>query len=436
LLSAIATAACLPARAEPATSAQAEALMAQIQPWVNGLLGPGAGGPRIVPDGDHYRVSVPVGDNALATASLSPLDQGRWALDDIRLPPAMHLSGAAPAQIDVDVATQTAHAVIDPAFAMASSLSANAGGIDVRRIDGPQTVSQHADRLALDMAVLPVGPGRANITQTLTAESVTGLVHDSGDDTIEMAADRLHVAGHLDGVNRDQVGPALAALRQVADPAGLGAAMLALRDIATGGGIEESVDSLRVSIGGLNGAADHVAMRLGAIAPEGLLAASLKLAIDGASLEMLPPDVAALVPKHLKWQQSIGEVRVADLAQLAVADDATREAAIDAMFEHGPISLELASLTFDMGPALLSASGKIMIAGPSVAAGAVRITAEGFDALMQQVRRDPLTDLAYPMLLLARGVGKQMGGQMVWDITTVDGQIRVNDTDIGSLLGR
>ncbi len=40
------------------------------------------------------------------------------------------------------------------------------------------------------------------------------------------------------------------------------------------------------------------------------------------------------------------------------------------------------------------------------------------------------------MLLLARGVGKQMGGQMVWDITTVDGQIRVNDTDIGSLLGR
>jgi hypothetical protein len=431
-------------RAEPASAAQAQALMTQIEPLVGGLFGRAAGVPLISPDGDHYRVAVPLGATNQATARLAPLGAGRWALDDITLPSPLHLSAAPPLQIEAVIGAQNAHAVIDPSFASPSRLSAYADGIDVQSIDGPQSTAQHANALELAMAVLPADAQHVDITQTVNADGLSAKLHDGGADTMEMEALHLHLAGHLDRIKLDQVGPALAALRELAglsrgDPAAVGALILALRDIASGGEIEESVDALHAAWGGQAGSADHVAVRFGATVPDGMLAASLDLAIDGAALEMLPPDVAALVPTHFKLQQSISGIRVADLAQLALVaaapdDAAQRDAAIGALFAHGPISMDLTSLSFDIGPALLAASGKVVIAGPSVAAGAVRITAENFDALMQQVRRDPLTDLAYPMLVLARGLGKPVGDEMVWDVTSADGQLRINDTDLGSLL--
>jgi hypothetical protein len=340
------------------------------------------------------------------------------------------------------IAEQSAHAVFDPAFTSPSSLTAQEAGIDVRTAGPSQAMSVHADRLGLEVAAQPGAPGRIGVSKNLVGDGVRFSLRDTNGASWEMQAEQLRVASHLDGVVRDHVGPTLAALRHLrmanGDPSAMRDMIVALRDIASSGGLAESVEGLRVGANGQQGSADRIALHIDVNVPDDVLAVRFGLAVDGAALEILPQDAASLLPAHFKLEQTLTGISMADLTQLALLSTEAQsgeqmQAAFATLFGHGPVTLALDTLSFDLGPAQVEASGKLLIASPDAAAGAVRVTATGLDALMRQVQKDPLTSLAFPVLVLARGLGRQDGERMVWDVTSEAGEVRVNGTDLGTM---
>ena len=95
------------ARADDIGPEQAQTLQQQLKDWLAGLLGPTVKLPdmpwRITGEHDHYQLTWPIpgvenpADNLAVTASIRPLDGGRWSIDDVKAPPAAKFTVTVPA---------------------------------------------------------------------------------------------------------------------------------------------------------------------------------------------------------------------------------------------------------------------------------------------------------------------------------------------------
>lgn len=470
-LCALAPATVLAAPAAP-DPAQAQALQQQLRGWLADTIGAPApaGAIGVAAEGDHYRVTLDAAtlpalsapDGLRLSAQARPLEGGRWAVDDIRLPSPARFRVAAPAgrpgkDGPVDVAltleAQDTRAVLDPGFATPSTLTSTLRGYDATTTRGDARQHQHLDASATHASLLPAAGGRVDLTTDGTAENYSMTQSVGARPPFELAARQLHGTLHLDGLEPARVPPALRALFHPAPPseeattpaarrAELRALYLAWRGLAAGGEVTETLDGVRVAAGGRIVGLDRISLGLGAASTGETLAAHLSLALDGLRADGLPEGARALLPHHLAIRPSLSALRLRDLDALILALTAPPEDHADAagpfatLFAQGGVGFGLDLLEFDLGPANFTGTGKLTVLSPERTEGQAQLTATGFDALLTQAQDTPDLARAVPVLVMMRGLARADGQRLVWNLASRGGAVTVNGVDLSAMLGR
>ncbi|MBV9784335.1 MAG: hypothetical protein JO264_10990 [Acidisphaera sp.] len=480
----------LTAQAAPPTEEQARRLEQDLRAWLAETFGAAPSPDRpvqIAPEGDHYRLSVPIGGlfgvpggaDLTVTATMQERDDGTWSLDDIRTPSPSHFTlelttrsngKEAPAPLPTDVTLQLqdqkAHALFDPAYGTPSSFTGSYGAFDLHLQNALLEQTQHFDSYTVNATLRPAAAGRLDVLEDVVGQGFATAQHDTDGHDLRMSVRRVQLASHLDAVNRTRFVPVMQAAMQLSgamlgslgaahghapgvpplDRSSLRALLLALRDVAAGGEIDESLDGMHVVAAGHSVDLDHVAVGIGADAPDGMLNAHLALSLDGLSVPELPPRFSDYLPRHIVLRPAISGVSVADLTRMGMTatepdfDPSRLAPEVDDLFSHGGITIGFDSLEFDIGPASFDGSGKLLVASLAEQTGRAEIHASGFDALMKRVQGDPLLSKGFPVLAvirqLARPAGDKSGDRLAWDVAYDGSRLTVNGTDLSAMLGR
>jgi hypothetical protein len=469
------------ARADDISPDQAQALQQQLKDWLSATLGPVIKLPElpwhITASGDHYLATWPIPglENAAgamaATASLRPLDGGRWSVDDVKAPPAASFAVAMPDTGDIaaggpmkvafSIGSQDTHAIIDPGLATASTLHMDLGTVAITTETAKEHQEQHVERYLVDTSLTPAQDGRLDLAMDATMRGWKSGAQVSGAAAVAIGAQTMHALGRIDGVSRDRasslfsaVGALIGALpgdvmakgsKATLSPAAriqLRHVIEAMQDVLTGVKLEETIDGLQVEVVGMGGVSmKHLQIGFGGEAPDGKVHAWFDIGLDGLATRSLPPKLATYLPHHFEVKPSLSGLQSADLAKLAM--DATQEGAdsdtltpdIAALLSHGGAELGIETLSFDLGPAKVEGTGHIVMQSPVSWRGEAHLTATGLDELTAQSRDDPLLQKALPVLILLRGLAKPDGDRLAWDIVSDGPALSVNGVDLSQLGG-
>jgi len=449
----------------PLAAAPDPSLEQQLRAWLSGLTGVAV--PelplRITPEGDHYRAVLPIAgaDKAGAiSATLRPLDGGRWAVEDFALPPVTHFpmrvpapddpTRTVPAEATLSLAGQDGRMLIDPSLASPSSFEARLRGVTLDVAGGGQAQHQQMDRYETHGTATPAAGGRLDFVQDATLEGWRIAARPASGEAFALQARALRANGRLDGLNPDRLAPlvrgilALVAAQdgdEAATRAALHQLVEALRDSVRSGRIEETFDHLQIAMAGQEATVGALRLAFAADAPDGRLAGSIGLEMAGLEIPSLPPGFATWVPRRIVLHPVLSGVGVAELTGLALAatatppDDQARDAALAALFNGPGVTIGIDPLTIELPAARLDASGSVVVRGPDRYAGRARLVLTGFDALMAQAQDDPNLRDAAPILILARGLAKPEGDHLIWDVVANETGATVNGVDISSLAG-
>lgn len=470
----------LGARADDIGPTQAAALQQQIKDWLASLFGPAMTLPdlalQVTGEGDHYRLTLPIpgldnpASGASVTASVKPLDGGRWSIESLNLPDtanftmtmpdAVDKGAGGPTKVAMTVGKQDSHAVIDPALATASTMQIDMHDLAVTTDSPAQHQEQKIARYAVDSSVKPGSDGRLALDLDATMEGWQSAASVHGDAAVAFGAQKLHATGKIDGVSRERVTALLTAIsalvgalppdladKNVTDLPPAARAQLhgvidGLTDVLHSVRLEESVDGLQVEVAGMGGLAiQHILFGFGGEAPDGRLHIWLDIGVDGLDTPTLPPTMTAFLPKHIALRPSLSGIQTADLRKLALdaadsdADNKALEPDLAAIFAHGGVDLGLETFAFDVGPAKLEGVGHLVALSPKTWSGKARLTASGFDELTAQAKSNPELQQALPVLVMMRGLAKPDGKQLVWEIASDGGAVTVNGMDLSQLGG-
>jgi len=462
-----------PALAADATPEQAQVLERQIRDWVTGLLGPTvkiANRPVVItPEGDHYAVAVPFGeaaDSPQITATARAGDGGRWNIDNIRFPSPAEFrltlpqpadkdgktAAVGPVNYKVTIGQQSGQIIYDPSFATASTLNSTLQNLDVNASSDSMQQSSHLDRTATTSILRPAGAGHVDL---LTDSSLEGYriatkTTDGQDLTVEMGRARL--TGQISGVSSERAVQILQALMQVGaamktadasapkmDEKSVQTLLEAVGDFASGVSFDESVDRLAVNYGGMGGTLNGLRVGLATKSEAGLLQARMDLGADGLALPDLPlGNLAQLIPTKVALRPAVSGVASGDLMRLAKASENGGTPSpndIQALFSHGGITAGLESFSVEMGGATIAGMGKLVFTSPEAFSGTAQITATNLDLLQQRVASMPEAAQAIPVFILAKGIGRAVNNQIVWDVSYRDGKVLVNNQDLSAMMG-
>jgi hypothetical protein len=244
------------ARAEDVSAEAAQDLEQQVHDWLASLLGPqvelGERPLHVTPEADHYRLELPLtgllADSGLTiegdpvSARLTPLEGGRWALDDMRVPSPLHMSFPLPAtdpaatgtgaggtaRFSATIDQQEQHAVLDPSLATPSHWDATFKGYtsSTEGLKQAGSSTMHLDATTLHMALEPVQDGRLNFVEdTDTHLLATNSTLPDGS-LASFSVGRMRGTVRLDGLVPDRVGSLVRAATALA-PLGAAAAAAA-----------------------------------------------------------------------------------------------------------------------------------------------------------------------------------------------------------------
>jgi hypothetical protein len=469
------------ARADDIGPEQARALQQQLKDWLAGLLGPKLKLPdlpwRITGERDHYKLTWPIpgldkpADDVAATASLRPLDGGRWSIEDVKGPAATNLTvtvpdtgdaiASGPLKIAFTLGTQDTHAVIDPSFATASTLHIDIGDFALTTDSAKERQEQHISRYLVDTSLKPTQDGRLDLTMDATMDGWKSASQINGGAAMAIASQTMHALGRIEGVSRERVTLLLTAAHaffsalpddamekgsktKLPPPARAQLRLMveSLKDMLGAVRLEETIEGLQVEVAGMGSVAiKRFMLAFGGEAPDGKLHAWADFGLDNLDTPNLPPKIAAYLPRHLEVKPSLSGVRTADLSKLAL--DATEEGAdsdslapdIAALLSHGGADLGIETLSFDLGPAKIEGTGRITILSPDTWRGEAHVSATGLDELTTQARGNPDLQQALPVLIMLRGLAKPDGDRLVWNIASDGPLVTVNGIDLSQLGG-
>lgn len=463
----------------------AATIQAQLRSWFANILAPAVTLPElpltVTLEGDKYRLTLPAsywsgqpgGD---VTADLRQVEGGAWSIDGLKAPSSGAFStaalgdqGAVPAgEARYQVGEQDFRAVIDPEMRRRSTLT-----MDVRdlifdmRIDD-QKQAQRIERYTIQGTVAPAADGRFDVIQdttmsnwVTTADMVTGI-------GVEMGIRRARVSMRLDGVRSDRLGTAFTTLKELVavalneraandkdaknpdakpaeprpDLAQIGrqkarALIEAFRDMADRMEGEETVDDFTMvlpMVGKISLA--QMQFGMGAEVPDGRLRAWTELTLGGLEAEAIPPNMREYVPSRIALRPVISGVQTERIFNLLLRtldenpDMAALEAETIALLGATDTVIGLESMAIDLNPLRLTGNGRLRLFGKDKAGFEARLTATGLDALIADASKKPELKMAAPMLVMARGLGRQEGDKLVWDLAISEGQALVNGVDV------
>jgi hypothetical protein len=462
--------------APPASADGAKQLEGQFKAWLVGLLGPSVPLPdrpiHAAVEGDHYRIGVDVaGDYGAVkvtgdplSALVKPLDANRWAVDDIRLPSPLHVDneGATGDQLRsmaTKIAEQSAHGVIDLSFASTTSFDSMVRGYTAVTTTSAGDQTTHVDHYTTHTTWQPTGDGRLNMLADGTAEGIASSSTMPDGTPFTLNAKSFLVSAHADRVSFAKFGDAIRTITDLIPLAGLkldadsGAVPMPARpslhklvsllpDLM--GGLDEqySMKGITVDVGGHTGSLSNFTMGLGFGAPEGRMDVHMLLAADELTSPEIPPGaIAQLVPKHIALKPRVSGVPTRDvMALLSHAidsnghDDNQLEMEAMGLLAKGPLQVSIDDLSLDSGPATLHGVGAVNVASPDDISGTAKLQVTGYDALVRQAGADPMLKQGVPVLIFLKGIGRQEGANVVWDIAYSGKKLMVNGTDMSSMI--
>lgn len=463
-----------PVWAADATPEGAQTLERQVRDWITSTLGPTvkltARPVQVTPEGDHYLVAVPFGEAADAprvTATARSTEGGRWTIDNFRLPSPTEFkvnipkpgddSGATiPVTYKLNFGQQATQILFDPTYTTPSTLNVGTQDMDLSASGEGLEQSSHADRTTTTSSLRPLSNGRVDLLTDGTIEGYRISTKTEGAEQLDLGFGRVRVNGQVNGVSRDRSVEVLQALIQIGaamgtggkatgatpapmDDKAVGTLLTAFADLATGLSLEESVEQLTVSYGGMAGSLKSLRLGLGGKSEGGLINARMDIGAEGLTLpELGLGDMVQLIPTKLSLRPMVSGVATADLLRLAKASEnggSPSPEDIQALFSHGGVTAGLESFSIDVAGAGFTGMGKVLVTSPEVFTATAQITATNLDLLQQRVASNPQLAQALPVFILAKGIGRASGNQMVWDISYQNGRLLVNNQDMSALAG-
>ena len=496
-----------PALAASVDAGAASDLERQVRDWLADLVGPSVnlgGRPvRFVAQDDHFRVEYPVDgqigatgvtiDAGPMTALARPLEAGRWAIDDLRVPSPIKVTFGAPKGAGTMTQTttlgeQVQHAVLDPTFATASNLDSTIRGYETISDQPSGTSRTSIDRIASHLTLQPTDSGRVDVLQQNDEDliAVNTVNHDLG--PVAFSAEHGHSIIHINGLAPTNVrpilqaafqfGPMAAAAMQAATEqakvgkanakanakakakakpataasgpdftltpvlrAALRAALVAMQDLSTGMDEQVTLENVHLQAAGFSGRAQKISMGMGIDAPDGKLALKMTYGLDGMDSPDLPAGVIReYLPRHFLLAPRVSGVPGADVMALLLravdtdGNDPGLQGQAEGLLGKGPIAVGFDELGVDFGPASLTGHGEMRIIGRDNYAGEAHLAATGLDAIIRRANTTPQLKEAAPILIFLKGIGQQDGETVVWDITYKDGQMLVNGTDMTQMM--
>jgi hypothetical protein len=481
-----------PARAEDASPARAAQLENQVREAIGGLLGPAvnlAASPvKITAAGDHYDVSLPIpgprgpaGPQTIQLTGMArPGDNGTWVVENVRTTNPLTFTidmpqpGASPGTQPVPTAPipttpvtytldqqgQTGRILWDPSFKTPSTWTASTQATTFRAAGAPGAQASTIGPISTVATLRPAGPDRLDALLDGTMQDyrmdMTGAA--AGGNAVQAGMKTVRVTAALNGVSREHGAALIRALASMGasvatapPPPGtppkvapelLKATLAALQDFASDFTLDETLEGFIVSAQGQTVALDRMKIGMDARSDTGLLRAGLTLGMEGLTLPDMPlGDMAALIPTRIALRPVVGGVAVADLLHLATLASENSQpgpADIAALFSHGGITGGIESMAVDVAGASFTGQGTMVATSPDPAAlsGTATITAEHFDALMQKVQSMPaLAQQAVPVMVFIKGIGRDVGGKLVWDISYKEGRVLINNVDLTAMAG-
>jgi len=482
------------ASAATATSDQAQAIERFLHDRIENMLG----GTIALPDrpvqlraeGDDYALIIPLGTDSAITGHLTPQDDGRWLLSGVKLPspatftlslPAPAKSGQPPAMVQrtyaFSVARQTIGGRLDPSNKTPSNVEQRYEGFQLSSSGGGVKQTSQIARSSSQATSTPTADGRFDLTSSSVIE---GYLDDNENDNgfaVHLAAERNRLALQFGSISPDKYAALLrssvAFVQAVAAANGAGrdpdrftteqqahlrtvlrALVEALDGFASTMQADDAIENLQVQAGkaaaSYGGIARRASLGFGAEAPDGVLKTYLDVGVEGLSIPGVlatlgvPAQYAGLVPTDIHLRPTLAGIGTKELL------DAARRA-LDAMdrgekppppdpaplFAHGGIVAGLDAMSFNLGPTKFAGQGAVTVTAPSPSAltGQGRITATDFDALVDRAKQDPAMQSALALLTFVKGIGRNSGDQIVWDITYRDGRTLVNGVDAMAMAG-
>jgi hypothetical protein len=466
-----------PARAE-ITADAAAALQAQIRAWVADLTGPaidlGSHAVRVTPAGDAYRLEWPVmgpvgttgweisGDPVTVIAK--PLDGGRWSIESMRLPTPLRAEqqpaqDGEPHNWEMTLAGQNISGRFDPSLATNSTFDMELRGYNSSSQTAKGTQTVHLDRYTGHGGWQPTGDGRVTISDERQGENLTvSMDVPGGPGPITVKATAVHGSVRVERIAFDRLGAALRSIRdmvpaamQAAGAAGMPDAVtpedraalhdlvVALRDLLGGVQQETTLEHIGFDVGGMGGTLASLTIGGRAAASDGMLDASLHLAMEGIDSPMIPKGpLRDYLPRRLALTPHLSGIPANDAVSLLLraidaGDAALLQAEALGLLAKGPLKAGLDDVLLDLGVAVMKGNGTMTIAAPDDIKGSARIVATGLDALIRSANTVPEMRSAAPFLIIIKGIGDQKGDTVTWNITYADGQTKVNGTDLSAL---
>lgn len=455
------------------TSAEQAARLEQgISEWLADMLGPGMKLPerpvQVQPAGDAYRLAVPFGsNNPPLTATLREADGGTWALRDLKVPSPARFTidvpepgGAPGATMRTDYVMswgeQDTSALFDPSYRTASTLAWSSRASELRVTSGGEESTTRIARSTGQGALRPAGDGRVDLVTESSAEGYSAASTLPNGQPLQIDIEKMQGQGAISGVSRERAPRLVRAVTGLVGvtlttgvngtapppgPAELRALFEPMQDLASTMQAVQVLQGLRVRVGKLGGGAERATVGFGVTTPGGILTLSTDVLAEGIQAPDLPLSRAQreLVPRRVALRPVVSGVAAADLIRLMLdaADTGVPPQAPDfiQLLNRGGLNMGLESFALDLGGASFTGNGQVSMSPSMTVSGGGQVSATGFEALLDRIKRVPEFGGALPVIAFAKGIARPVGDRLVWDVTYRGGRVLVNDVDLSTMAG-
>ncbi len=422
-------------------------------------------GAAVTRSGANYQVRLPLdGFSAPADAAVNavahPTDQGLLDVTSMTFPSAGTVETArangSPAPIAYSIGHQAITAKVDPGLTMPSSYAADFKAIRLLSEQGEQHGEQTIDRYSINGTVSADSGGLLTLASQGSGTGLRFIGHGpngfASDVAIRASAGHFSVEG-LDRVQGTRLLTALRAIPAVGktsdQPPGLASdqrqALRAIVD-ATGGLLnrveaEEILEDIRFAAGTGTAAGSGTVRRLRLNMTGDAVAERLNtqfgIALDGISSSALSAENAEFIPHRVDLKTNLSGVRIGPLMMLLRAatdpgmDPATLLAQAMTLLADPQVRISIEALSFDSGPLQIKGSAKVVPRPDGQLGADIHIAASGMDKLLARTQSQPNLQQVIPMVLLAKGIGRPDGENLIWDISLGGGPMIVNGIPLG-----
>ena len=468
------------AAAADVSPAQAKQVEQGLRDWLANLAGTAFKvGPRPIeftPAGDHYDVAIAikgigeVGDPLRATAEARPLDGGKWSYEKLQFPSPLNFaidvpvaaeegskkkSGTERVNYSMTFGGQDGNGIIDPTFATPSTMTISNKNLELFAKSASLSQKTTVGAVNSVTTIKPVDADRVDVLTEGTARDYVVESEDSSVGPMQIGMRVVRVSTSMTGVSRSRstaivqnvsalVGALMAAVPRGGapkapdlPPALLKSLLAALKDYAKEATLDETIEGLTVKFGNYTGTLEKSAFGMSAKSDNGVLRAAMDVSGEGLALPGLPlGPMAILVPERLALRPYVSGVGVDEMIRLLTALNEKRDpsaADINALFSRGGLVVGLESMNLNLAGAAFTGQAKAIATSPNTYTASGQVTATGFDDLIQKVSAVPELAQGVPLLAFAKGIGRNVGQQTVWDITYKDNKVMVNNVDLAAM---